>query len=203
MAAPELNFSELKLGINGLGRIGKLTLWHHVGRKFFKQIVVNLGRPAGRSLHDIAYHYIERDSTYGRLGGYLYGFRSKPVISDIDEAAGTMQIDGVLVKFLLKHRNPREIGWQKEDVRLVVDTTGRFLDPSLPPEQANGAVRGHLEAGAEKVVLSAPFKMADQASLPEDAITSVMGIIDSSYDPRHHRIISIASCTTTCLAHMI
>ncbi len=203
MAAPELNFSELKLGINGLGRIGKLTLWHHVGRKFFKQIVVNLGRPAGRSLHDIAYHYIERDSTYGRLGGYLYGFRSKPVISDIDEAAGTMQIDGVLVKFLLKHRNPREIGWQKEDVRLVVDTTGRFLDPSLPPEQAGGAVRGHLEAGAEKVVLSAPFKMADQASLPEDAITTVMGINDSSYDPRHHRIISNASCTTTCLAQMI
>ena len=51
----------LKLGINGLGRIGKLTLWHHVARKYFEEIIVNIGREVGNSIVDLA-HYIERDS---------------------------------------------------------------------------------------------------------------------------------------------
>ena len=55
--------SGLKLGVNGFGRIGKLTVWHHVARKSFGEIVVNIGRQAGGSLEDIA-HYVERDSTY-------------------------------------------------------------------------------------------------------------------------------------------
>jgi len=58
------------LGINGLGRIGKLTLWHHIGRKHFSEIIVNLGRKVGKSLQDVAF-YIEHDSTYGRLHNYL------------------------------------------------------------------------------------------------------------------------------------
>ena len=62
------------LSINGLGRIGKLTLWHHVSRQAFKELVINIGRPAGQSLEDIA-EYIERDSTYGSLSRYIYGFR--------------------------------------------------------------------------------------------------------------------------------
>jgi glyceraldehyde 3-phosphate dehydrogenase len=60
------------LGINGLGRIGKLTLWHHIGRKYFKEIVVNQGRGIGRGLHDIA-RMIEKDSTYGLIHTFLYG----------------------------------------------------------------------------------------------------------------------------------
>ena len=68
----------MKLGINGFGRIGKLTLWHHLGRKFFDELVVNIGREAGTSLTDIA-HYAERDSTYGSLHGYLYGCRAAPL----------------------------------------------------------------------------------------------------------------------------
>ncbi len=60
------------LCINGLGRIGKLTLWHHLSRKHFKEIVINIGRSVGNSLDDIA-HYISRDSTYGSLPMYLYG----------------------------------------------------------------------------------------------------------------------------------
>ena len=56
----------LKLGINGFGRIGKLTAWQHVARKFFKEIVVNIGRESGNSLTDIE-HYAERDSTYGDI----------------------------------------------------------------------------------------------------------------------------------------
>ncbi|MFW6237333.1 MAG: glyceraldehyde 3-phosphate dehydrogenase NAD-binding domain-containing protein, partial [Desulfosudaceae bacterium] len=192
-----------KLGINGMGRIGKLTLWHHVGRKFFDEIVVNIGRQAGTSLDDIA-HYVGRDSTYGHLRHYLYGHKADHVISDLDETSGTMMIDGVRVTFLRSDRDPARIGWGDYGVRLVVDTTGNFLDPSLPADHSKGAARGHLESGAEKVVVSAPFKIKDQqAGMPADAVTTVMGINEHDYDPRRHRIISNASCTTTCLAHMI
>ena len=55
-----------KLGVNGFGRIGKLTVWQNVARKYFDEIVVNIGRQVGLSLEDIA-HYLERDSTYGLL----------------------------------------------------------------------------------------------------------------------------------------
>lgn len=192
-----------KLGINGFGRIGKLTLWHHVARKFFDEIVVNLGREAGTSLADLA-HYIERDSTYGRLGSYLYGHKGGPVIEDLVEAEGTMVIDGVRVRFLRKDRNPSNIGWRRWGVRLVVDTTGRFLDPTVPSDHQGGSLRGHLDAGAEIVVNSAPFKIKDQGRpMPEDAVTTVMGINGNVFNPKRHRLVSNASCTTTCLAHMI
>lgn len=191
------------LGINGFGRIGKLTVWHHIGRKYFDELVVNLGRQVGTSLQDIA-HYVERDSTYGSLHGFLHGHQSGPLIENLDEQAGTMVIDGCPVTFLRSNRNPRDINWRDHSVRLVVDTTGKFLDPTLSPDHAGGSGRGHLESGADKVVLSAPFKIKDKGSpVPEDAVTVVMGINDSSYDPRRHQIISAASCSTTCLAHMI
>ncbi len=194
---------KLKLGVNGFGRIGKLTVWHHVARKYFSEIVVNIGREAGTSLCDIA-DYAERDSTYGRLHGYLHGCRAKPVIEELDEAHGTMRMDGVLVRFLRTARNPRDIGWESQKVRLVVDTTGQFLDPSLPVDSAKGALRGHLAAGASKVIASAPFKLkTEDIPMPEDAVTTVMGINEHDFDPRRHKLISNASCTTTCLAHMI
>ena len=197
----------LKLGVNGLGRIGKLTVWHHVGRKYFDEIVVNIGREAGSSLQDVA-HYLERDSTYGLLGCYLHGYNAVPVIAEIDATQGTIMVDGVRVRILRSARNPVDIGWRECGVRLVVDTTGRFIDPSLPSDHPGGSVRGHLESGAEKVIVSAPFKMKDRkadlpGTMPEDAVTTVMGINTNDYDPRRHRIISNASCTTTCLAHMI
>jgi glyceraldehyde 3-phosphate dehydrogenase len=193
----------LKLGINGFGRIGKLTLWHHVGRKYFSEIIVNIGRAVGTSLKDIG-HYTERDSTYGLLHGFLYGQKTESLISDMDEKAGTMNIDGVKVRFLRSSRNPAELNWQNHGVKLVVDTTGKFLDPTLPPDYPQGSARGHLEAGAEKVIVSAPFKIKDKGkAMPDDSVTTVMGINDNVYDPRRHKIISNASCTTTCLAHMI
>ncbi|MCK5163136.1 MAG: glyceraldehyde-3-phosphate dehydrogenase, partial [Desulfobacula sp.] len=74
------------LGINGFGRIGKLSLWHHAGRKYFDRIVINVGREVGQSFQDII-HYLERDTTYGRLDSFLYGYQAKPVISDVDEAS--------------------------------------------------------------------------------------------------------------------
>ncbi len=195
--------SDLTLGINGLGRIGKLTLWHHVARRFFPKIVVNIGRAVGTRLVDIA-DYIERDSTYGALHAYLYGHRGKPVIADLNEEAATLTVDGVNVQLLCDQRNPTEIGWADHDVRLVVDTTGSFLDPTLPGDAPKGSLRGHLDAGAEKVIVSAPFKIKSKgAAMPADAITTVMGVNAHQYDPRRHRLISNASCTTSCLAHMI
>ena len=139
--------SKLKLGINGLGRIGKLTLWHHVGLKFFSEIVVNLGRSAGKSLVDVA-HYIERDSTYGWLHGYLYGHLARPVISDIDDSQGRLRIDGVAVRFLREKRNPAEIGWGEHGVQLVVDTTGKFLDPS--PEEDTQRISARAPGGRRR-----------------------------------------------------
>jgi glyceraldehyde 3-phosphate dehydrogenase len=192
-----------KLGVNGFGRIGKLTLWHHVGRKYFDEIIVNIGRQPGTSFADIA-HYVERDSTYGWLHGYLHGHQAQPVISAVDETSGSMVIDGVKVGFLRTHRNPAEIGWRDHGISLVVDTTGQFLDPTLDAEKPGGSLRGHFECGAKKVVVSAPFKLKDKGAVtPEDAVTTVMGINESDYDPRRHKIISNASCTTNCLAHMV
>ena len=194
---------EIALGINGFGRIGKLTLWHHVARKHFSRIVVNIGRQAGNSLADIA-HYIERDSSYGRLHNYLYGCKATPVIENLDETTGNMLIDGVPVKFLRTARNPQDIDWRKNNARMVVDTTGQFLDPALPADDPKGALRGHLAAGVEKVIVSAPFKVqANSNPMPEDAVTTVMGVNENDYNPRRHKLISNASCTTNCLAHMI
>lgn len=193
----------MKLGINGFGRIGKLTLWHHISRKYFDELVINIGREAGTCLEDIA-HYTERDSSYGLLHGYLYGHNARPLIKALNDKDGTMMIDGIKVTFLRENRSPADINWRGEDVQLVVDTTGGFLDPVLPGDHPGGSMRGHIDAGAEKVIVSAPFKIKDiGASMPTDAVTTVMGINDKSYDARNHCLISNASCTTTCLAHMM
>jgi len=190
------------LGINGLGRIGKLTLWHHAGRKFFDEIVINVGREVGTGMDDLI-HYIERDSTYGRLEAFLHGFKAEPVITDVDPESGTLMVNGVKIKILSTDRNPKDIPWAENNVELVVDTTGQFLDPNLESDAPKGSIRGHLEAGAGKVIASAPFKLKQGAVIPDDAVTTVMGINDKDYDPVRHCLISNASCTTTCLAHMI
>lgn len=193
----------MKLGINGLGRIGKLSLWHHVGRKHFSGIVANTGREIGRSLEDLAAS-IERDSSYGRLGTYLHGFKGGRMVENLNNDDGTMTVNGVPVKILREARNPKDIKWKENDVRLVVDTTGVFTDPTAPSDAKWGAFRGHMEAGAEKVILSAPFKIKSQGlSMPDDAVTTVMGINDEDYIPSKHCLISAASCTTTCLSYML
>lgn len=190
------------LGINGLGRIGKLSLWHHAGRKYFDTIVINVGRKVGQSFQDII-HYIERDTSYGRLDSFLHGYQGTKVISDVDEANGTLKVDGVNVKILQQSRNPKDIEWAKHNAKIVVDTTGQFLDPSLGPDAERGSIRGHIAGGAQKVIASAPFKLKEGVPMPEDAVTTVMGVNDGDYDPMVHNIISNASCTTTCLSHMI
>jgi glyceraldehyde 3-phosphate dehydrogenase len=191
------------LGINGLGRIGKLTLWNHIGRKYFSEIVVNIGRKAGTNLEDVAL-YIEKDSTYGSLHQYLHGYKAERVISNVNEDKGTMLIDGVPVTILRESRNPRNIAWKDNNVKVVVEATGKFKDPTVPPDAKEGSVRGHIEAGPEKVIVSAPFKIKEKGvAIPEDATTTVIGINDDKYENAKHHIISAASCTTTCLAYMI
>jgi len=195
--------SPLKLGINGLGRIGKLSLWHHVARNFFSEIVVNVGREVGKGLEDVA-DYIERDSTYGSLGQYLHGHKAGRVIENLNEEHGTLKVNGTPVTILRKDRNPKDIPWKSLGVPVVVDATGKFLDPAAPPDDKKGSLQGHLQAGAEKVIASAPFKMKDKSvPMPKDALTCVMGINDDQYLPRQHRLVSAASCTTTCLAFMV
>lgn len=193
----------MKLGINGLGRIGKLSLWHHVARKHFSGLVVNIGREVGRNLTDLA-TMLEKDSTYGRLGSYLYGHSCPNVIEELNNERGTMVVNGVPVTILRSARNPKDIAWQENDVKLVVDTTGAFTDPTTDANSEKGALRGHMQAGVDKVILSAPFKIKSKGlDMPEDAITTVMGINDEMYDAGRHSVISAASCTTTCLSYMI
>ncbi|THB77871.1 MAG: glyceraldehyde-3-phosphate dehydrogenase [Desulfobulbaceae bacterium] len=193
----------MKLGINGLGRIGKLSLWNHVSRKHFSEIIVNIGRDVGKNLEDLVAS-IERDSTYGRLGSYLYGHRGGRVIEELNEADGSMLINGVPVKVLREFRDPKDIGWRNYEAKLVVDTTGVFNDPTTDAGASRGALRGHLESGAAKVLLSAPFKIKSKGiEMPDDAVTTVMGINDDDYIPSQHNLISAASCTTTCLSYMI
>ncbi len=193
----------MKLGINGLGRIGKLSLWHHVSRQHFSEIVINIGREVGGGLADLA-AAIERDSTYGNLEMYLHGCKGGRVIEELNESEGTMLVNGMPVRILRSSRNPREIDWQGRKVRLVVDTTGVFTDPTADAECQKGALRGHMHAGAEKVILSAPFKIKSKGlTMPEDAVTVVAGINDETYDPAQHSLVSAASCTTTCLSYMM
>ncbi len=206
MTAPSVNMLSEKrpvLGINGLGRIGKLTLWHHIGRRHFSGIVVNIGRKVGTRLQDIAM-YIEKDSTYGALHTYLHGYKSGRVITGLNEEKGTMLIDGIPVTVLRETRNPKDIPWREYGVKLVVDATGKYTDPTMMPDAKGGAARGHIEAGADKVIVSAPFRIKEKGvQIPDDAKTLVLGINDDDFDSKRHVIISGASCTTTCLAYMI
>jgi len=191
------------LGINGLGRIGKLTLWHHIGRKYFQRIVVNQGRAVGRSLSAVA-EMLEKDSTYGPLHRFLYGYRAERIIHIVDEERGELLMDGIPVTILREHRNPKEIPWRDYGVDMVVECTGSFSDPTVQSDHPKGSIRGHLLGGAQRVLISAPFKIKDKSlKMPDDAASLIYGINHHRFDDEKHRLISAASCTTTALAHMI
>ena len=196
--------SKKLLGINGLGRIGKLTLWNFLYRRHFNGMVINMGREVGKSVDDLV-QVIETDSTYGTLGHFLYGYTRKPEVRVLEEGTDLLlEIDGMTVKLLREARNPKDIAWRREGVRLVIDTTGQFADPAQPADCKGGSLRGHLEGGAEKVINSAPFKIKDKAlKMPDDSSCLIYGINHMEFDPLRHHLISAASCTTTGLAHMI
>ncbi|MBS1238659.1 MAG: Glyceraldehyde-3-phosphate dehydrogenase (phosphorylating), partial [Deltaproteobacteria bacterium] len=191
------------LGINSLGRIGKLTLWHHIGRKYFSEIVINIGREVGTGLSTIA-QLIEKDSTYGTMQKFLYGIKAKRIIEIVDEKKGKLLIDGIPVTILREARNPIEIGWRNYGADVVVECTGKFGDPTAAPDEKNGSIKGHLASGAKIVINSSAFKIKNKAlSMPGEAITLIYGINHSSFNYKKHQIISAASCTTTGLAHMV
>jgi glyceraldehyde 3-phosphate dehydrogenase (phosphorylating) len=191
------------LGINGLGRIGKLTLWHHLGRDDFDRFVVNTGRPVGTSL-DAVVQYLAKDSTYGVLHRFLFGRSGVRDMTVIDEEHGLIRAFGKDILILRQSRDPREIPWRDHEVSLVVDCTGTFRDPHAAPDAPKGALRGHLSAGASVVVQSSPFKSKQKGvPLPADSAILIHGINDYEFDPARHKLVSAASCTTTALAHMM
>ena len=195
--------TEEALGINGCGRTGKLTLWHHVARKYFSSIVVNFGREVGTNLEAVC-GLIEKDSTYGSLHRFLFGVNAEPCVKIVDRGKNLLEVAGVPVTILQSTRNPKDIGWRDHGVRIVVDATGAFNDPTRPVGHPKGSLRGHLEAGAEKVLNSATFKIKDKSQpQPEDTVTLIYGVNHDALNPTQHHLISAASCTTTALAHMV
>ena len=186
-----------------MGRIGKLTLWHHLGHDDFDRIVINLGRQVGTSLDALA-QYIAKDTTYGPLHRFLHGQSGVRDVSVVDEERGLMSAHGKELLILRAARNPKDIAWRDHGVALVVECTGTFRDPLAEADDAKGAIRGHLAAGARVVVNSSPFKSARTGvPLPEDAALFINGINEFEFDPTRHKVVSAASCTTTALAHMM
>jgi glyceraldehyde 3-phosphate dehydrogenase len=190
------------LGINGMGRIGKLTLWHHLGSGEFDRIVVNQGRPVGTGLTAVV-EYLTKDSTYGPLHRFLFGQSGTLDVTVVDEEKGLINAFGKELVVLREARDPREIPWREHGVGLVVECTGRFRDPRAEPDVPGGSARGHLAAGARAVVQSSAFKTAKGEGLPDDAIMLINGINDYEFDAARHKLVSAASCTTTALAHMM
>ncbi|MGE5318291.1 MAG: glyceraldehyde-3-phosphate dehydrogenase, partial [Chloroflexota bacterium] len=172
--------------------------------RHFGGLVVNVGRGVGKNLESLI-HNLTNDSTYGSLSKFLYGHSGKKCeINILDSSQNLVEINGMPVKFLMTARNPKEIGWADNQVRLVVDCTGAFLDPTVPADNSKGSLRGHLEAGADKVIASAPFKIKDSTQkMPSDASMMVYGINHLDFDARKHHVLSAASCTTTGLSHMM
>jgi glyceraldehyde 3-phosphate dehydrogenase len=155
-----------KVGINGFGRIGRLVFRAMETDPELEVVAIN-------DLGDIPTmaHLLKYDSIHGR------------VFDNVEATEDGFLVDGRAVK-VLSEREPGNLPWGELGVDVVVESTGLFTD-------ANKA-KAHIEAGAKKVIISAPAKNED--------ITIVMGVNDSKYDPAVHNIISNASCTTNCLA---
>ncbi|AET68722.1 glyceraldehyde-3-phosphate dehydrogenase, type I [Desulfosporosinus orientis DSM 765] len=157
----------IKVGINGFGRIGRLTLRASLSQSFpFEIVAINdLGSP------DLLAHLFKYDSVHGVLPNQV----------EINDK--NMVINGQEIQ-IFAEKNPADLPWRQLGVDIVIESTGRFT-------KRDDAAK-HLDAGAKKVVISAPGKNED--------ITIVMGVNEQLYDPNKHHIISNASCTTNCLA---
>ena len=156
-----------RVGINGFGRIGRNYLRAALAQNSALEIVAvnDLSDPAGLA------HLLKYDSVTGRLGAAV----------SVD--GDSIVVNGKSIK-VLAERDPAELPWGELGVDIVIESTGIFTDG----EKA----KKHIEAGAKKVLISAP-------ATNEDA-TFVIGVNDHLYDPEKHHIISNASCTTNCLA---
>jgi glyceraldehyde 3-phosphate dehydrogenase len=159
----------VKVGINGFGRIGRQVskATEDAGSSALYEIVAVHDLPDNAPLA----HLLKYDSTYGRYDAE---------ICSNDEG---ITVDSKLIN-VLSERDPAKLPWGDLGVELVIESTGLFTD-------ANKA-RAHIEAGAKKVIITAPGKNED--------VTVVLGVNEDDYDPAKDNIISNASCTTNCLA---
>jgi len=158
----------IKVGINGFGRIGRQVL-KAIRDNYPNDITV----VAVNDLFDTQTnaHLLRYDSNYGRFPGTVK-------VKD-----GNLIVDGQEVK-VFAQRDPAQLPWGELGVQIVVESTGVFR------QREQAAL--HLQAGAQKVIISAPAKGED--------LTIVLGVNEKKYDPANHHIISNASCTTNCLA---
>jgi glyceraldehyde 3-phosphate dehydrogenase len=171
----------VKVAINGFGRIGRLVFRALVEQgllgKDFDVVAVGDIVPADNLAYLLKY-----DSIQGRFAGTVSSKKSSADKADDD----VLVVNGKDI-LVVSAKSPAELPWAKLGVQLVIESTGLFTDA----EKA----KGHLAAGAKKVIISAPAKGED--------ITIVLGVNDEKYDPAKHNIISNASCTTNCLAPVV
>jgi len=171
----------VKVAINGFGRIGRLVFraLHEQGLLAKELDIVAVGDivPADNLAYLLKY-----DSTQGAFKGKVGSKKSAADKPDDD----ILIVDGKEIK-VVSAKTPAELPWAALGVQLVIESTGLFTEA----EKA----KGHLTAGAKKVIISAPAKGED--------ITMVIGVNDSKYDPAKHHIVSNASCTTNCLAPVV
>src|SRR5659263_784636 len=173
----------IKVGINGFGRIGRLvfsalTEQGLLGTKFDVVAVVDITTDAKYFAYQLKY-----DSTQGKFKGTLSTKKSSPKLADDD----ILVVNGHEVRCVMATKEPSQLPWGELGVEYVIETTGLFTQS----EKA----KGHLEAGAKKVIISAPGK--------GDLKTIVMGVNEQEYDSKLHNIVSNASCTTNCLAPVV
>jgi glyceraldehyde 3-phosphate dehydrogenase len=155
-----------KIGINGFGRIGRMFLRAALQNRDLDVVAVNDITDAKTLAH-----LLKRDSIHGQLK------------QQVKVDGGTIAVDGRAIQ-VLAERDPAKLPWQKLGVQVVVESTGLFT--------AREKAALHLEAGAKKVVISAPAEGAD--------VTLCLGVNESMYDRAKHDVVSNASCTTNCLA---
>lgn len=173
---------KVKVGINGFGRIGRLVFRAICDQgllgKEIDVVAVNDLVPADNLAYLVKY-----DSTQGRFKGTVESKKSSPSLAEDD----LLVVNGNEIKCLAVKEGPAALPWKELGVDIVIESTGLFTEA----EKA----KGHLDAGAKKVIISAPAKNED--------ITIVMGVNSDKYDPSKHNIISNASCTTNCLAPVV
>ena len=140
----------MKLGINGLGRIGRLSLWYHVSKRTFSGMVSSIGHHENQGQKEIG-SAVERDRTYSRPGSYLYRYKYPRVVENLEKKTNRMSVDEAPVTVLGKGRAPGEINRQEEhDVKLVAGATGALRDPTEPLCDTKASLRGHPQAGLQR-----------------------------------------------------
>jgi glyceraldehyde 3-phosphate dehydrogenase len=172
----------IKIGINGFGRIGRLVFRAICDQgllgKEVDVVAVNDLVPADNLAYLVKY-----DSTQGKFNGEVYSTKSSPSVAEDD----VLVVDGHHIKCLAVKEGPAALPWKELGVDYVIESTGLFTEADK--------AKGHIQAGAKKVIISAPAKGED--------ITVVMGVNHEKYDAANHHIISNASCTTNCLAPVV